>query len=289
MLGSFASSTGRRLNLKRQYFTVVHIHGGMRWTLPVEFEVGQWPVSFVPWPRQRRYSKVRAAAQGRLLPQPHLGPCLPVDLPDFLADQLASQPAKPCACADQHGGSGQYVFLGADGGHYRRSNYARRVFRPACDGCNEAGQGQPARLVIADATHWPGVPVATWPAAQPGTGLDADAGYQPPRGRAVQAIPPDTPLACWLPLKPGLTPHGLRRSHKTWMVEDGIPEILAERRLGHEVPGMRGAVRPRVGPDARRPESRPPGPLGRLPARPRRHRPALTRAAARRPAGAVPQ
>ena len=24
------------------------------------------------------------------------------------------------------------------------------------------------------------------------------------------------------------------------MVEDGIPEILAERRLGHEVPGMRG-------------------------------------------------
>jgi hypothetical protein len=24
------------------------------------------------------------------------------------------------------------------------------------------------------------------------------------------------------------------------MVEDGIPEILAEQRLGHEVPGMRG-------------------------------------------------
>jgi hypothetical protein len=24
------------------------------------------------------------------------------------------------------------------------------------------------------------------------------------------------------------------------MAEDGIPEILAERRLGHEVPGMRG-------------------------------------------------
>jgi len=24
------------------------------------------------------------------------------------------------------------------------------------------------------------------------------------------------------------------------MTEDGIPEILAERRLGHEVPGMRG-------------------------------------------------
>ena len=43
-----------------------------------------------------------------------------------------------------------------------------------------------------------------------------------------------------LPVKDGLTPHGLRHSHKTWMVEDGIPEILAEQRLGHDVPGVRG-------------------------------------------------
>jgi hypothetical protein len=49
----------------------------------------------------------------------------------------------------------------------------------------------------------------------------------------------DVPLACWLPVKDGLTPHGLRHSHKTWMAEDGIPEILAEQRLGHQVPGMR--------------------------------------------------
>ena len=50
----------------------------------------------------------------------------------------------------------------------------------------------------------------------------------------------DAPLACWLPVKDGLTPHGLRHRHKTWMAEDGIPEILAEQRLGHDVPGMRG-------------------------------------------------
>jgi hypothetical protein len=50
----------------------------------------------------------------------------------------------------------------------------------------------------------------------------------------------DVPLACWLPVKQGLTPHGLRHSHRTWMAEDGIPEILAEQRLGHDVPGMRG-------------------------------------------------
>ena len=48
------------------------------------------------------------------------------------------------------------------------------------------------------------------------------------------------PLACWVPVRDGLTPHGLRHSHKTWMAEDGIPEILAEQRLGHQVPGMRG-------------------------------------------------
>jgi hypothetical protein len=67
-----------------------------------------------------------------------------------------------------------------------------------------------------------------------------DASFRPPHGRGIQAIPDDTPLACWLPVKTGLTPHGLRHSHKTWMAEDAIPEILAEQRLGHQVPGMRG-------------------------------------------------
>jgi Phage integrase family len=37
-----------------------------------------------------------------------------------------------------------------------------------------------------------------------------------------------------------LTAHGLRHGHRTWMAEDGIPDILAEQRLGHEVPGTRG-------------------------------------------------
>jgi hypothetical protein len=50
----------------------------------------------------------------------------------------------------------------------------------------------------------------------------------------------DPVIAAWLPVKAGLTAHGLRHSQKTWMVEDGIPEILSELRLGHEVPGMRG-------------------------------------------------
>ena len=95
-------------------------------------------------------------------------------------------------------------------------------------------EGRPPKLVIADATTWPGVPIAAWPPAGPSSD------YVPARGRGIQVIPVDTPLASWLPVKPGLTVHGLRHGHKTWMAEDGIPEILAEQRLGHQVPGMRG-------------------------------------------------
>lgn len=35
------------------------------------------------------------------------------------------------------------------------------------------------------------------------------------------------------PVKPGLTFHGLRHSHKTWMIDDGVPEIAQALRLGH--------------------------------------------------------
>ena len=178
---------------------------------------------------------------------PSWEPGLPVDLPPFL-DQLLTRQVhghlhQQCACARQHGGSGRYIFLGPDGGHYRRSNYARRVFRPASDGRHEATPSRPARAIVTDATTWPGISVAAWPATQPGTSpgnSGQDASFSPPRGRGIQPIPDDTPLACWLPVKTGLTPHGLRHSHKTWMAEDGIPEILAEQRLGHQVPGMRG-------------------------------------------------
>ena len=35
------------------------------------------------------------------------------------------------------------------------------------------------------------------------------------------------------PVSPGLTFHGLRHSHNTWMITDDIPEIARARRLGH--------------------------------------------------------
>jgi integrase len=34
----------------------------------------------------------------------------------------------------------------------------------------------------------------------------------------------------------GLTFHGLRHGHKTWMIADGVPEVGQSRRLGHKLP-----------------------------------------------------
>ncbi|NDU72097.1 hypothetical protein GWI34_05580 [Actinomadura sp. DSM 109109] len=73
-----------------------------------------------------------------------------------------------------------------------------------------------------------------WPAARAGQP------FLPPRGRGIKPIAPEIPVASWLPLLEGLTPHGLRHGHKTWMAEDGVPEVLQADRLGHIVPGIRG-------------------------------------------------
>jgi integrase len=40
------------------------------------------------------------------------------------------------------------------------------------------------------------------------------------------------PLVRLEPAKPGLTFHGLRHGHKTWMIADGVPEVAQARRLG---------------------------------------------------------
>ena len=98
-------------------------------------------------------------------------------------------------------------------------------------GRRDVSPGRPGRLIVTDATIWPGLPVAAWPPAQPG------APFAPPRGRGIQAIPEGTPLASWLPLKPGLTPHGLRHGHKTWMAEDGIPRSSPSRASATRCPG----------------------------------------------------
>lgn len=38
----------------------------------------------------------------------------------------------------------------------------------------------------------------------------------------------------------GLTPHGLRHSHKAWLDEGDLPRVAVEARMGHELPGVEG-------------------------------------------------
>jgi integrase len=78
---------------------------------------------------------------------------------------------------------GVQVFPSVNGDWLRRSNFTRRILRPAVDG----------NLTVMS-----------------------------PRVRTV-------------PIAPGLTFHGLRHSHKTWLIADGVPEIAQARRLGHHL------------------------------------------------------
>lgn len=203
---------------------------------------------------------------------------LPPFLAALLAQQANSMNGRRCQCADVHGGSGKYLYMTPEGGHEWRNTFSRFVMRPACDGRYPAieSDNRPERLVIVDTTEaWPGIPIARWLPAEPGKPFTPPTGTGTPRlensstrgrcaacGRSVSrrrdgllkahkakagpcpggGFPPAEPpvLAAWVPVKLGLTPHDLRHSQKTWMIEDRIPEVLAEIRLGHEIGGIRG-------------------------------------------------
>ncbi|MFG3254961.1 LacI family DNA-binding transcriptional regulator [Streptomyces sp. NPDC048172] len=92
--------------------------------------------------------------------------------------------------------------------HWRRNGFATWVFQPAVTGWYPKKAPQEARPVPLLGEPWPGVPVRGRNAA----------------GRAD---------ACWVPIRPGLTPHGLRHGHKTDM--DGLrtEKALKDERMGH--------------------------------------------------------
>jgi integrase len=48
------------------------------------------------------------------------------------------------------------------------------------------------------------------------------------------------PRRQWPPIITGMHFHDLRHTHKTWLIEDDIPEIAQAKRLGHRMPGIRG-------------------------------------------------
>lgn len=112
-----------------------------------------------------------------------------------------------------------YERVPAPGGpawHWRRSAF-EEMFTAAASGWLPARNPLPRRPVPLEG-DWPGIRVR---------GRNA-------QGRAEFA---------WLPVAEGLTPHGLRHSHKTWMEESRIPEVLSEERLRHEIPGISGTYR----------------------------------------------
>ncbi|MEU4172156.1 LacI family DNA-binding transcriptional regulator [Streptomyces sp. NPDC026665] len=93
--------------------------------------------------------------------------------------------------------------------HWRRSGHATWIFTPAATGWYPKKAPADAHPVPVTASPWPGVPVRG-------------------RGAAARAE------ACWLPIKDGLTRHGLRHGHRTLLEELGVPKVLIDERMGHE-------------------------------------------------------
>ncbi|MFB9906274.1 LacI family DNA-binding transcriptional regulator [Allokutzneria oryzae] len=99
--------------------------------------------------------------------------------------------------------------------HWRRNGFATWLFRPAATGWYPSKAPSPARPVPILGEPWPGIPV---------------------RGRNA----PGRADACWLPIAPRLTPHGLRHTHRTLLVELGMPGVLIDERMGHEDGSVQG-------------------------------------------------
>ena len=96
--------------------------------------------------------------------------------------------------------------------HWRRSAFGSRLFYPAAHGRyrpQERREDKPGALVP--------VQVGLW---MPGTLV---------QGRKAET----RATTCWVPIAPGLTPHGERHSHKMHMEEMGTPKVLMDERMGH--------------------------------------------------------
>ncbi|MFG2823079.1 tyrosine-type recombinase/integrase [Kitasatospora sp. NPDC048365] len=98
---------------------------------------------------------------------------------------------------------------GQQAAHWRRSGFATWLFQPAATGRYPKRGGKDQHPVPLVSEPWPGIPA---------------------RGRGASG----RAQACWLPIAPGLTPHGLRHTHKTLMREAGTPPKLMDERMGHE-------------------------------------------------------
>jgi hypothetical protein len=98
---------------------------------------------------------------------------------------------------------------GALAPHWRRNGFATWLFQPAATGWYPAKAPRVRRPVPVLADPWPGIPV---------------------RGRDGS----QRSDSCWTPIAKGLTPHGLRHTYKTLMIELGTPATLMDAQMGHQ-------------------------------------------------------
>jgi integrase len=176
-----------------------------------------------------------------------------IDLPPFLslllANLIGARDGQRCRCkpvtvdgqTEQPCQGGQrFVFLGPRHGHYRNSNFARDFVDPAADGRYREEKGRryrPARRVLVnlgEGAVWPGEPWPHWESVIRGKGSGSRV-YDPGDGRIA--------LAEWMPVADGLSAHGDRHAHSTWLGDLGTPLALRDERMGHVSPENRGMRR----------------------------------------------
>ena len=133
-----------------------------------------------------------------------------VRIPPFLVDLLAEHVEKT--------GPG-YVFTGDKGGFWRRSNHSRRHWRPALVRAGLLGSVKGAEKL------W----TARW---EDENRLPRSAAYTS-EYKAVMAVARNDK-------SDAMHFHDLRHTHKTWLIEDGVPEVAQAKRLGHKMRGVQG-------------------------------------------------
>ncbi|MGW9068089.1 LacI family DNA-binding transcriptional regulator [Streptomyces yangpuensis] len=192
-----------------------------------------------------------------------------IDAPDWLsalvADHVARTKPKPCPCHDR-----TYVFQGQGtartGGHQgaklvdvaRRAGVSTGTVSNVLNHPDRVREATRTRVELAiaelgfvrggapseHAAHWRRNGFATWLFHPATTGWYPKKAPQEPRPVPLLGDPfPGIPVrgrnaqgradACWTAIARGLTPHGLRHSHRTLMEDLGTEKVLMDERMGH--------------------------------------------------------
>jgi len=151
-----------------------------------------------------------------------------LDIPPFLTALLrwaVENRREKCSCPviDGHptcmgddNTPASYLFLGPQGGHPRRSNYADRYLTPAAEGLHPTRQGV-RRPVYITTEPWPGIPIRKG-------------------NRKTKAA--DLAEGTWPNLLGKFKPHDDRHTQSTWLDLSGLPKVIQMDRRGHAMQGM---------------------------------------------------